>query len=182
MAQSATLAPTTGVQSPHHLAPAVVADILTTNLDAGLTTQEATRRLSEHGPNELQERPGPTIWQLTIAQFNNFLVYLLLAAAGISLLLQEWIDAVAILAIVILNAVLGVVQEHRAGKAMEALKRMASPTARVVRDGQIVDIPNREVVPGDVLLLEAGNYVPADVRLVEAANLRVEEAALHGRV
>jgi Ca2+-transporting ATPase len=180
MAQSATLAPKTGVQSPHHLAPAVVADILTTDLDAGLTTQEATRRLSEHGPNELQERAGPTIWQLTIAQFNNFLVYLLLAAAGISLLLQEWIDAVAILAIVILNAILGVVQEHRAGKAMEALKRMASPTARVVRDGQIVDIPNREVVPGDVLLLEAGNYVPADVRLVEAANLRVEEAALTG--
>jgi len=180
MVQLVTTPPTTDLSSPHHLSPAEVAEILTTDIDSGLSTQEATRRLREVGHNELQERPGPSIWQLAFEQFNNFLVLLLLAAAAISLVLQEWIDAGAILAIVFLNALLGVVQEHRANKAMEALKRMASPTARVVRDAQIADIPSRELVPGDVVLLEAGNYVPADVRLAEAVNLRIEEAALTG--
>ncbi len=166
--------------SPHRLSSEAVATALSTDLRAGLSVEEAARRLQEMGPNELQERPGPTIWQLTLAQFNNFLVILLLAAAGVSLALGEFIDAGAILAIVALNAVLGVVQEHRANRAMEALKRLASPTARVIRGGQIADIPSRDLVPGDVLLLEAGNYVAADVRLVDAANLRIEEAALTG--
>ncbi len=180
MAQLLTTSLAADISSPHHLSPAEVAGILTTDLENGLSTQEATRRLREMGANELQERPGPSIWRLAFEQFNNFLVLLLLAAAAISLVLQEWIDAGAILAIVSLNALLGVVQEHRANKAMEALKRMASPTARVVRDGQIADIPSRELVPGDVVLLEAGNYVPADARLAEAVNLRIEEAALTG--
>jgi len=167
-------------EHPHHLPLADFAALIGTDPVRGLTADEAAHRLAVDGPNELLERPGPSIWQLVLAQFNNFLVYLLLAAAAISLLLREFIDASAILSIVALNAVLGVVQEARANKAMAALKRMASPTARVVRGGSILELPSRDLVQGDVVLLEAGNYVPADLRLVEAVNLRIEEAALTG--
>ena len=167
-------------EHPHHLPLSDFAALIGTDPVRGLTADEAAHRLAVDGPNELLERPGPSIWQLVLAQFNNFLVYLLLAAAAISLLLREFIDASAILSIVALNAVLGVVQEARANKAMAALKRMASPTARVVRGGSILELPSRDLVQGDVVLLEAGNYVPADLRLVEAVNLRIEEAALTG--
>ncbi|MGQ9667102.1 MAG: cation-translocating P-type ATPase, partial [Anaerolineae bacterium] len=120
------------------------------------------------------------IWTLLLGQFNNFLIIILLVASIISILLGEFIDAGAIIAIVVLNAVLGVVQESKAEEALAALKKMAAPEAHVLRDGHLISIPAREVVPGDVVVLETGNYVPADVRLVESANLRIEEASLTG--
>src|SRR5512136_2237413 len=113
-------------------------------------------------------------------QFNNFIVMLLIVAAVVSAFLGEWVDASAIMVIVILNAVLGIIQERRAEEALAALKKLAAPEARVLRDGHRRTISSRELVPGDILFLEAGNHVPADVRLLEAVNLQVDEAALTG--
>ena len=146
----------------------------------GLTGEEAARRLAQVGRNELQERPRPSFWQLVLAQLNNFVIILLIVAAVISALLGDWVEAGAILLIVVLNAVLGVVQESRAEQALAALKKMASPEAHVLRDGAHRSVPAAELVPGDLVLLEAGNFVPADLRLLEAVNLRIEEAALTG--
>jgi Ca2+-transporting ATPase len=153
---------------------------LRSHLTQGLDEGVASARLAEHGPNELQERPRPTFWHLLLGQFNNFLVIILLVSAVISLFLGEYVDASAIMAIVVLNAVLGVVQESKAEEALAALKKMAAPEARVVRSGHICTMPSRDLVPGDVVLLEAGHYVPADLRLVEAVNLRIDEASLTG--
>jgi len=148
--------------------------------ESGVTADEAQERLERFGPNQLEEgKPTSflaTLWQ----QLNNFVVLLLIAASGVSAVLGEWVDAAAIMAIVILNTVLGIVQERRAEQALAALKRLAAPEAHVVRDGRRQVIPARELVPGDVVYLEAGNYVPADMRLLEAVNLRVEEASLTG--
>jgi Ca2+-transporting ATPase len=146
----------------------------------GLTAEEAQRRLNEVGPNELAERPRPGFWKLLLDQFNQFLVLILIGAALISLALGEIEETAAIIAIVILNAILGVIQEKRAEEALAALKKMAAPEARVLREGHRVTIPARELVPGDVVFLEAGNYVPADIRLTESANLRIDEASLTG--
>jgi len=164
----------------HTLPIADVAQVLGTDVDRGLSATEATRRLSEFGPNELQEAPRPGLWQLLLRQFKSFLVIILVVACIISLVLGEWIDAIAILTIVVLNAVLGVVQESRAEEALAALKKMAAPEANVIRDGHAVTVPAADLVPGDVVLLEAGDFVPADVRLIEVANVRVDESALTG--
>ena len=118
--------------------------------------------------------------KLLFDQFNNFLIIILIVAAIISLLLGEVVDAIAIMAIVTLNAVLGVVQESKAEQALAALKKMAAPSAQVLRDGAQITLPARELVPGDVVLLEAGNFIPADLRLVESYNLKIEEASLTG--
>jgi Ca2+-transporting ATPase len=117
---------------------------------------------------------------MLLAQFNQFLVLILIVAAIVSFFLGEYVDSGAIMAIVILNAILGVVQESKAEEALAALQKMAAPNAEVLRDGHLLTIPAREVVPGDMVLLETGNYIPADVRLVESANLRIEEASLTG--
>jgi len=151
-----------------------------TQLQRGLTAEEATHRLARYGPNQLQEIPRPGLWRMLLDQFNNFLVLILIAASLVSFLLGDYVEAIAILAIVILNAVLGVVQESKAEEALAALKRMTAPEARVIRDGHRQTIPAREVVPGDLVLLESGNYVPADVRLVESVNLQIDEASLTG--
>lgn len=158
----------------------VVKSTFATSSERGLTSEEAKRRLREHGYNELEEAPRPGFWQMLVDQFNDFIIIVLLAAAGVSALLADYVEALAILAIVILNAVLGVIQERRAEEALAALKRMAAPEAEVVRDGHRLTVPARELVPGDVVQLEAGNYVPADLRLDETVNLRIEEAALTG--
>jgi Ca2+-transporting ATPase len=126
------------------------------------------------------ERPRPGFFKLLLDQLNSFLVIILIVAAVVSLLLGEVVDASAIMAIVVLNAVLGVVQESKAEQALAALKKMAAPTAAALRDGRQVSIPARDLVPGDIVLLEAGNYVPADLRLVESVNLKMEEASLTG--
>ncbi len=146
----------------------------------GLTAEEAAKRLQRYGYNELKEKPRPTFLQLVLAQLNNFIVILLIVASIVSALLGDWIEAAVIMLIVVLNAVLGVVQESRAEEALAALKKMAAPESQVLRNGQRVMVPARELVPGDIVFLEAGNFVPADIRLIEAVNLRVEEAALTG--
>jgi P-type Ca2+ transporter type 2C len=156
------------------------AEALRTHLASGLTTEQARDRFGEHGPNELIERSRPGFFRLLLGQFNNFLIILLVVAAFISLALGEVVDAVAILAIVILNAVLGVVQESKAEQALAALKKMSAPTAQVIREGHQQTIAGRELVPGDIVVLEAGNYIPADLRLIESVNLKIEEASLTG--
>ena len=157
-----------------------VAVQLKTRLDAGLSAAEAQTRLAQHGPNELRERPPTPFWKLVLAQLNNFIVILLIVAAIVSALLGDVIEAVVIMAIVVLNAVLGVIQENRAEKALAALKKMAAPEAETIRDGHRVRVSSRELVPGDVVLIEAGNYVPADLRLIESVNLKIDEASLTG--
>lgn len=151
-----------------------------THLEQGLTAREAAERLGRLGANELSERPRPGFWSLLWDQFNNYLVIILVIAAVVSLLLGEWVDSIAIMVIVVLNAVVGVIQESKAEQALAALKKMAAPNAQVIRDGHRLSIPSREIVVGDVVLIEAGNFVPADLRLFECFNLKVEEASLTG--
>jgi len=146
----------------------------------GLTTEEAKRRLQLYGPNQLKESARPAFLQMLWEQLNNFVVVLLIVASGISALLGDFVEAAAIMAIVVLNAILGIVQERRAEEALAALKKLAAPDAQVMRDGHRKTIPSYELVPGDIVFLEAGNFVPADIRLLEAINLRVEEASLTG--
>ena len=150
------------------------------NLNDGLTEAEAQSRLAEYGANELVERrlksPLSILWE----QITNPLVLLLIFAAVVSAILGKADSVIAISAIVVLNAVLGVVQEYRAEQAMAALKKMAAPLVRVRRSGRVMDIEARLLVPGDAVLLEAGSVIPADARLMESANLRVAEAALTG--
>ncbi|MDR2507214.1 MAG: calcium-translocating P-type ATPase, SERCA-type [Candidatus Accumulibacter sp.] len=151
-----------------------------THLEKGLTSQDARARLENDGPNELSERPRPGFLALLWNQFNNYLVIILVVAAGISLALGEYIDSIAILFIIVLNSVVGVIQESKAEQALEALKKMSAPNAQVLRDGQQISVPGRELVTGDIVLLEAGNYVPADLRLIESINLKIDEASLTG--
>jgi len=146
----------------------------------GLTNEEAARRLEQDGPNALREQPRPTFWKRLLSQFQSFVIYILIFAALLSAVLGDWIEAAAIAAIVILNAVLGVIQEGRAEEALAALKKLASPDAVVIRDGHQRVISASQVVPGDIVVLEAGNYIPADVRLIEVANLKIDEASLTG--
>jgi P-type Ca2+ transporter type 2C len=153
---------------------------LKTNIESGLTAEEAQNRIAGHGYNELAERPRPGFLQMLFAQFNNFLIIILIIAAIVSLLLGEVVDAVAIIVIVVLNSVVGVIQESKSEQALAALKKMSAPNAQVIRGGHQIAIPSRELVPGDIVLIEAGNYIPADLRLVEAFNLKVEEASLTG--
>ncbi|HEX6384686.1 MAG TPA: cation-translocating P-type ATPase [Anaerolineae bacterium] len=153
---------------------------LNTHLTKGLTQGEVEERRKVFGFNELQEEPRPTFWHRLWNQLNDFLVLILIVASVISLMLGDYTEAAAIMAIVVLNAILGVVQESRAEEALAALKKMTAPEAEVVRAGRQQTIPTRELVPGDLILLETGNYVPTDVRLVEAFNLKVDEASLTG--
>ena len=149
-------------------------------LDRGLATDEAARRLAERGPNELQEKAGRSKLEIIWEQFANILTLLLILAAGVSAFLGEWIEAVAILVIVVLNGILGYSQEYRAEQSMAALKRMSVPIVRVRRDGRLQEVSARDLVPGDVVVLETGNIIPADGRVTSSVNLRIEEAALTG--
>lgn len=153
---------------------------LGSHLEKGLTSEEVEKRLQKFGLNQLEEGKRTTFLQMVIAQLNNFVVILLLVAALISAILGEWVDASAILGIVILNTVMGVVQENRAEQALAALKKLAAPDAHVLRNGHRETVSSTRLVPGDIVFLEAGYFIPADVRLLEAVNLRVEEAALTG--
>ena len=157
-----------------------LAQNLHTDLRQGLTAQESQQRLETYGRNKLAEAAGTSFWQLLLDQFKDFLVLLLIASAAISILVGEWVDAAAILAIVVINAVLGVMQEWRAEQSLQALKKMAAPSATVVRGGHQETIPAEELVPGDLVVLAAGNHVPADLRLIETVNLRIQEASLTG--
>jgi Ca2+-transporting ATPase len=153
---------------------------LDTNAETGLSAAEATSRAAEYGPNEIEERAGRSRLAILAEQFTGILTIMLIIASGVSFFLGDWIEAVAILIIVILNGILGYTQEYRAEQSMEALRRMAVPTVRVRRDARAVEISAREVVPGDIVILETGNIVPADGRVILSANMRIEEAALTG--
>ncbi|HPS41073.1 MAG TPA: cation-translocating P-type ATPase [Anaerolineaceae bacterium] len=164
----------------HGMSTDQVLKTLETPQEEGLTSAEAQRRLSVVGLNMLAEKPRRTFIQLVIDQLKSFVIILLVVAAVISAILGEYVDAGAIIAIVVLNAVLGVVQESRAEEALAALKKMAAPESQVLRDGKRISVPAAQLVPGDIVFLETGNFVPADLRLIESMNLRVEEAALTG--
>jgi len=164
----------------HVLSKEEVEEKLSTSFLKGLSKDEVYRRLEQYGPNELEEKGRKTIFQMFVDQFKDFMIAVLIVAAIISGLLGEITDAIIILLIVVLNAVLGVVQENKAEQSLEALKKMASPTAKVIRNGMPDVIPASQLVPGDVVVLEAGDFVPADIRLIETSNLKIEEAALTG--
>ncbi len=170
----------TGDGEWHTLPVAEVLETLHTHYQRGLSSEEAAARLQRYGPNELKEAPRPGFLARLWGQFNNFLMLILIVASVISLALGDTVEAGAIIAIVLLNAILGVIQESRAEEALAALRKMAAPEAHVIRDGHQITIPARELVPGDIVILETGNHVPADVRLIEAVNLQIQEAALTG--
>jgi Ca2+-transporting ATPase len=153
---------------------------LESDANQGLTGAEARARAKRYEPNELAEKGGRTRSEILFEQLTGVLTILLFVAALVSAMLGDWLEAIVILAIVILNAVLGYVQEYRAEQSMAALKRMSVPKVRVRRDGQVQEVPARELVPGDVVLVETGNIVPADGRVIQSVALRVQEAALTG--
>lgn len=158
-----------------------VANVLSTDLKAGLTQAQVKIHREKFGSNQLQEKKGESALVLFLGQFKNFIVWVLIGAALVSGFLREWVDAVAIIAIVILNAVLGFVQEYRAEKSLAALKKLSSPVSKVIRDGNQEVIPSYEIVPGDIIELEAGDHIPADSRLVWlTSNFSVQEASLTG--
>jgi Ca2+-transporting ATPase len=146
----------------------------------GLSAAEAAGRLAQHGPNLLREGRRRSPWRILLDQFSDFMIVVLMAAAVLSGIVGDMADTLAILAILLLNAVIGFTQEYRAEQAMAALRRIAAPSATLLREGRRQVIAAGELVPGDIVLLEAGNVVPADLRLVEAVRMRVEEAALTG--
>lgn len=146
----------------------------------GLSHEEAAKRLQQYGKNALEEQQGKSLLAKLLAQFKDVMIIILLIAALISGVLGEWTDSIIILFVVVLNAVLGVIQENKAEQALAALKQMSSPTAHVRRSGQTKTIKAEELVPGDIVLLEAGSVIPADMRLIESASLKIEEAALTG--
>ena len=164
----------------HSLAPAELARSLGTDPARGLTSDEAARRLAQVGPNELQRGARISPLAILVQQFRSLVVWLLVGAGLVSGALGEWIDGLAILAIVVLNGTIGFFQEFRAERAVAALARLSAPRARCVRDGSSALLPAREVVPGDLLVLDAGDLVAADARLVEASSLRANEAPLTG--
>lgn len=159
-----------------------VSDVLE-NFDSsekGLSSEEAEKRLEEYGPNRLPEGKKRSPLMRFLIQFHNVLIYVLLIAAVITAMLDHWIDTWVILAVVVVNAVIGFIQEGKAERALEGIKKMLSLHATVIRDGERTDIEAEDLVPGDVVLLESGDKVPADVRIIKARNFRVEEAALTG--
>ncbi len=156
-----------------------VVESLKTNLN-GLSSEEARRRLLEYGLNELIEKKKKTPLVMFLEQFKDFMILVLIVAAIISGMIGEVLDTIAIMVIVVLNGIVGFVQEYRAEKAISALKRMTAPMATVIRDGKPMKILATELVPGDIVILEAGNVVPADLRLIEAQQLKIDEASLTG--
>lgn len=164
---------------PHALPSEEVASQLQTG-SQGLSSSEAHRRLAEYGPNQIQSARGISVWKILLHQFASPFIYLLIAAAGVALALGDYIDAGVIAAVLIINATIGFIQEYNAEKAVEALRSLTAPQATVLRDGREIPIPAREIVPGDVVLLESGARVPADLRVFEAIALQVDESLLTG--
>ena len=171
-------------------------NLLDTNLTDGLTEAQAAERVETYGYNELKQGKKKTFLQKFLAQFKDTMIIILILAAVISGVvgileskepvisvldfLEKISDSFIILLIVIVNAVIGVLQENKAEKSLEALKKLSSPVSKVLRDGQILMLPGKELVPGDIVILDTGDYIPADLRLFEAANLKIEEASLTG--
>ena len=174
--------PTVGAAAWHVISTAQTAEQLGSAVDGGLTAAEASQRLGVHGPNEIREQAQRSPWRMFFGQFTDFMIVLLIAAAVISGFIGEIEDAAAILAIVVLNAVIGFVQEYRAEKALRALKQLAALKARVIRDHAIVTVPAVDLVPGDLVLLEAGSVIPADLRMTDVSATAYRGGGTHRRV
>ena len=159
---------------------------LKSNFDKGLKEEEAEARLQEFGKNILSQKKKENIIIKFIKQFNDFMIIILIAAAAISAIMAkidgtgDYIESIIIIAIVVFNAIMGLVQENKAEKSLEALKKRSAPVAKVIRDGEQKNIDGENIVPGDIVILEAGNYVPADCRLIQSFNLKIDEASLTG--
>ncbi|MGG7057157.1 calcium-translocating P-type ATPase, PMCA-type [Clostridium nigeriense] len=153
---------------------------LSSNLINGLSSSEAKSRLEKNGLNKLQGKKKKSLLQLFFSQINDVMIYILLIASIISAVVGEISDAIIILIVIFINAIIGVIQESKAEKALEALKSMSTPKALVRRDGNVIEIPSEEVVVGDIIVIDAGRYIPADLRLIETANLKIEESAFTG--
>jgi Ca2+-transporting ATPase len=153
---------------------------LQVNAASGLTTEEAKSRLEQYGPNKLKGKPKKSMISLFFAQMKDMLIYVLLGAAVVTLAIGEVMDTIIIFAVVILNAVIGVIQESKAEKAIEALQQMTTPKALVRRDGEVKEILSEEIVIGDIVILDAGRFISADLRLLESNNLQIEESTLTG--
>lgn len=157
-----------------------IKDLLKTDFDFGLSWEEAKNRLKIYGFNELPEKKPKSIFLRIYDQIKSFLVLILIFSALVSIFLGEIIDGLAIITIIVINAFIGIYQEINAEKSLKALKKISSPTTKVIREGKIVQIKTREVVPGDIVIIETGDKVGADLRIIEAKNLKVEEAFLTG--
>ena len=176
------------MKKPYAASIEQVAQDINTNLVNGLTTEEALKRLAQNGPNSLGEEKKTPIWKRFLLQFADAMVAILIAAAALSAYMafksgggfEEWIDVIVILAIVILNAALGVYQEGKADQALAALKKMSSPKTKVIRDGKIHMVDSEEIVVGDIIAIDAGDSISADIRLIESSSLKAEEASLTG--
>lgn len=153
---------------------------LDSNLSDGLTNEQVESRLNEYGKNKLQQQSRKSIFRIFIDQLNDALIYVLFAAVGITFFMGEYTDGIIILVVILINAFLGLFQEVRANNAIDALRNLSHPKAIVRRGGKVVEVDSELLVPGDLVLLEAGRYVPADLRLIESANLQIEESALTG--
>lgn len=164
----------------HRLDTHEVVQLLDTHCEQGLSKAEVTRRQKQYGPNSVSAKAGIPAWKRFLLQFNQPLVYILLAAAGTTAVLQEWVDSGVIFGVVLINAVIGFIQESKAEKAIDSLSRMILTEATVIRDGRRQRVPSVELVPGDVILLQSGDRVPADLRLIEVNNLQIDESALTG--
>ena len=171
--------PATDTVAWHTLPVEAALERLATHVN-GLAAAEAVRRLEVHGPNELEVTTQESAWHILAAEFKNVLIVILIAGTVVSGFLGHTLEAVVITVIVLFAVLFGFTQEYRASRALEALKEMAAPNARVLRDGEERVVPTRDLVPGDVVVLRAGDRVPADARVVQAINLAVEEAALRG--
>lgn len=150
------------------------------NSITGLSSKEADARLEKYGPNKLASKKKKSLFQLFISQLKDVMIYILLGAAIFSFFIGEISDSIIILVVIFINAIIGVIQESKAEKALEALKNLSSPKAVVKRDGELKEISSEEVVPGDIIIIDAGRYIPADLRLIESANLKIEESAFTG--
>jgi len=163
----------------HLLSITEIAELLKST-PSGISNSIALKRLSEYGKNEIEDKRKKTILQMVLHQLTDFLILVLIVVAIVSGILGDLTDTIIILAIIVINAAVGFIQEYRSEKAMEALKNMAPSFARVVREGSTLEITATELVPGDVVLLEAGNIIPADIRFFETHQIKVDESALTG--
>ncbi|MFM8482135.1 MAG: HAD-IC family P-type ATPase, partial [Actinomycetota bacterium] len=168
-------------QKPHTLAISAVVDHVGSDLDHGLSSATVAERLTSFGPNKLAEAKRDPAWKRFLNQFRDVLIMILFVAAIVSFVVSgELKTPIVVLVVVLVNALIGFIQENRAEASLDALKKMLTSSARVRRDGQVMAVPTENLVPGDLVLVEAGDRIPADGRLTLAANLEIEEAALTG--
>ena len=154
---------------------------LNSNIEKGLTSEQVQKNYETYGKNEIVSKNKKPVWKMIVEQFTDFMIIVLIIAAIVSgVVSHEYTDSIIILLIVILNAIIGVVQELRAQKSLDSLKQLSAPHCKVLRNGDVVNIESRNLVPGDIVILETGDSIPADLRLVEAVNLKIQESALTG--